>query len=208
MRKEKNDYESYMQLCFKLVLKTASTHHHDTFSYSYTKHNKLKTKSQILHAYIYFLELAGALHIMLAEKRKLWDVLFAYIYFLVLVGACHNVGWCQVREGRAIVHGKFLQGFCHVALMGILVQVENGDKQFWNEKIHAANGKAQHALKVSWFYFSFKFWGGWLGGGGGIFSFFICSQHVPNGSHQVPNMWAKCGSTPSFHRIFYFGELW
>jgi hypothetical protein len=34
--------------------------------------------------------------------------------------------------------------------MGVLlVQVENGDEQFWNEKIHATNTKAQHALKVS-----------------------------------------------------------
>jgi hypothetical protein len=32
--------------------------------------------------------------------------------------------------------------------MGVLVQVENGDEQFWDEKIHVANGKAQHALKV------------------------------------------------------------
>ncbi len=71
-----------------------------------------------------------------------------------------------------------------------------------------------------------------------IFSFFLCSQHVPfmfpsMGSHQVPNVfpngvpnstslsshmfypkpsfsqlyrWAKWRATPSFHKIFYFGE--
>jgi hypothetical protein len=32
--------------------------------------------------------------------------------------------------------------------MGVLAQAKNGDKQFWKSKFHAANGKAQHALKV------------------------------------------------------------
>jgi hypothetical protein len=27
-----------------------------------------------------------------------------------------------------------------------LAQAKNGDKQFWKEKFHIANGKAQHAL--------------------------------------------------------------
>jgi hypothetical protein len=34
-------------------------------------------------------------------------------------------------------------------------------------------------------YFSFKFWVG--GGGGGFFSFSLCSQHVP----KVPNVFPK-----------------
>jgi hypothetical protein len=29
---------------------------------------------------------------------------------------------------------------------GVLAQVKNRDEQFWKEKFHAANGKAQHAL--------------------------------------------------------------
>jgi len=31
-------------------------------------------------------------------------------------------------------------------LEGVLAQVKNNDEQFWKEKLHAANGKAQHAL--------------------------------------------------------------
>jgi hypothetical protein len=37
--------------------------------------------------------------------------------------------------------------------MGVLAQAKNGDKQFWKQKFHAANGKAQHALKVPWSFF-------------------------------------------------------
>jgi hypothetical protein len=29
--------------------------------------------------------------------------------------------------------------------MGVLAHAENGNKQFWKWKFHAANGKAQHA---------------------------------------------------------------
>lgn len=32
--------------------------------------------------------------------------------------------------------------------MGVFAQAKNGDEQLWKEKFHAANGKAQHALKV------------------------------------------------------------
>jgi len=60
--------------------------------------------------------------------------------------------------------------------MWVLAQAKNGDEQFWKEKFHAANGKAQHALKVPQFFFllSFGLWGG-------FFSFFLCSLQVPNG---------------------------
>jgi hypothetical protein len=61
--------------------------------------------------------------------------------------------------------------------MGLLVKVENGDKQFWEQNFHAANGKPQHALKVPC-YFLLSF--GAAGVKMRIFSFFICSQHVPN----------------------------
>ncbi len=67
-------------------------------------------------------------------------------------------------------------------------------------------------------FFSFKFWGGWLGkrergGREDLFdSSFVPNMFpmVPIGSQYVPyvpNMWAKYGGTPSFHRIFYFVEL-
>jgi uncharacterized membrane protein YesL len=52
--------------------------------------------------------------------------------------------------------------------------VENGDQQFWKERFHATNGKAQHAFIMA---FVFSFWGGV---GGVIFGFFPCSQCAPN----------------------------
>jgi hypothetical protein len=36
--------------------------------------------------------------------------------------------------------------------IGVLVKFENGEKHFWEQKFHAANGKAQHALKVPCFF--------------------------------------------------------
>jgi hypothetical protein len=32
---------------------------------------------------------------------------------------------------------------------GYLAQAKNGDELFWEEKFHAANGKAQDAIKVA-----------------------------------------------------------
>jgi hypothetical protein len=37
-------------------------------------------------------------------------------------------------------------------LQGVLAQAKNGDELFWEEKFHAANGKAQLALKVPCFF--------------------------------------------------------
>ncbi len=72
--------------------------------------------------------------------------------------------------------------------MGVSIQAKNGDDHFLKQKFHQANGKAQHALKVPWF-FSFKVLG-W--GGKGLKKKFLCSQHVPfkfpMDSHQVPKM--------------------
>jgi hypothetical protein len=60
------------------------------------------------------------------------------------------------------------------------VKVENGDKQFWDQKFHAANGKAQHALKVPCFFLlSFGARGGGGGGWGGEDHLFHFSS-VPN----------------------------
>ncbi len=36
-------------------------------------------------------------------------------------------------------------------IMGVLAQGKNGDEQFWKQKFHAANGKAQHAFKTQFF---------------------------------------------------------
>ncbi len=50
------------------------------------------------------------------------------------------------------------------------MKVENGDKQFWEQKFHAANGKAQHTLKVPCFFllsFGAGGGGGWGFRGGG-----------------------------------------
>jgi hypothetical protein len=45
--------------------------------------------------------------------------------------------------------------------MGVLVQAKNGDELFWEEKFHAANGKAQACNQGALgFFFLFKFWGG------------------------------------------------
>jgi hypothetical protein len=42
--------------------------------------------------------------------------------------------------------------------MGVLAQAENGDEQFWKEKFHAANGKAQHALMMGPDFFFLSGW--------------------------------------------------
>jgi hypothetical protein len=61
-------------------------------------------------------------------------------------------------------------------LQGVLAQAKNGDELFWEEKFHAANGKAQActqvALSSSPFKVSFKFEGGGGGLGVSIFSWF------------------------------------
>jgi hypothetical protein len=64
-----------------------------------------------------------------------------------------------------------------------LAQAKNGDEQFWKEKLHAANGKAQHALMNCTNFFLFE----WVGGEG-FFVFFSCSKTVPKYiPHNVPN---------------------
>jgi hypothetical protein len=66
-----------------------------------------------------------------------------------------------------------------------IAQAKNGDKFFWKEKIHAANGKAQkHALKVPYF-FSFQVLGQ---GEGFFFFFFFIFPWFPSGSHSVPQV--------------------
>jgi hypothetical protein len=60
--------------------------------------------------------------------------------------------------------------------MGVLGQAKNGDEQFWNmQNFMQAMGRLSTHSKCLDF-FSFQFWGK---GGRGIFSFFLCSHHVP-----------------------------
>jgi hypothetical protein len=58
-----------------------------------------------------------------------------------------------------------------------LAWVKNGDEQFWKEKFHAADWKAQHALMNNPGFFFVRVGGG--RGEIGIFCFFPCSQWVP-----------------------------
>jgi hypothetical protein len=58
-----------------------------------------------------------------------------------------------------------------------LAWVKNGDEQFWKEKFHAADRKAQHALMNNPGFFFLRVGGG--RGEIGIFCFFPCSQWVP-----------------------------
>jgi hypothetical protein len=56
--------------------------------------------------------------------------------------------------------------------MGVLVQAKNGDELFWEEKFHAANGKAQACNQGALGFFFLLSFGG-VGGEGGGFSFSI-----------------------------------
>jgi len=67
----------------------------------------------------------------------------------------------------------------------MLAHAKNGDEVFWEEKFHAANGKAQACTQGVLLFFPFMFWGG----GEEIFFHFsqlpnvfaVCSFQVPNG---------------------------
>ncbi len=72
----------------------------------------------------------------------------------------------------------------------MLAQAKNGDQVFWEEKFHAANGKAQACTQGALLFFLLCLEGrGW-----GIFSYFPASQCVrnmfpfkfPMGSQHVP----------------------
>ncbi len=74
-------------------------------------------------------------------------------------------------------------------MQGVLAEAKNGDEVFWEEKFHAANGKAKACTQGALlFFFSFMFWGGW-GGGNFFFSFFPDSECVctmfPSSSYYV-----------------------
>jgi hypothetical protein len=89
--------------------------------------------------------------------------------------------------------------------------VKNGDQQFWTEKFHPANEKAQHALMNKPVFFFLKV--GWGGvGGTGIFCFFPLVPNVfPKSFHKVslvpikfPNVFPKMFPTaPGFYPIWF-----
>jgi hypothetical protein len=54
-------------------------------------------------------------------------------------------------------------------LQGVLAQAKNGDELFWEQKVHAANGKAQACTQSALQFFILSFWGG----GEEIFFFLI-----------------------------------
>jgi hypothetical protein len=74
-------------------------------------------------------------------------------------------------------------------LQRVLAHTKNGDRLFWEEKFHAANGKAQACTQGALIFFPFKF-----------FPFFSCSQCVPfkfpTGSHYAPQF------SNVFHNMF------
>ncbi len=95
----------------------------------------------------------------------------------------------NVQEGHKLIIFSLRLHFVNVTLsnkyprfiMGPLAQAKNGVERFWTWKFHAANGKAQHALKVPWFFcvYSLGGWGGWDGGFFFIFPLLLtCSQWV------------------------------
>jgi len=60
------------------------------------------------------------------------------------------------------------------SLQGVLAHAKNGDKVFWKEKFHAANGKAQACIQGALFVFFLCFGvGGWVGGERKDFSSFF-----------------------------------
>jgi len=61
---------------------------------------------------------------------------------------------------------------------GVLGQAKNGDELFWEEKFHAANWKAQACTQGALLFFLLSF--GWEWWERILFSFFPCSQCVPN----------------------------
>jgi hypothetical protein len=64
-------------------------------------------------------------------------------------------------------------------LQGVVVQAKNGDELFWEEKFHAAYGKAQVCTQGALHFFLLSLGRG--GGGGRIFKKnFTDSQCVPN----------------------------
>ncbi len=106
----------------------------------------------------------------------------------------HNFIWESVKSFRNSNLGCTLQVInitskqVGCSLQGVLVQAKNGDKLFWEEKFHTANGKAQACTQGALALFPFKF----EGGRGSIPWFPMCLDMFPMGSHQVPNVFPTC----------------
>jgi len=80
------------------------------------------------------------------------------------------------------------------SLQGALAHAKNGDEDFWEEKFHAANGKAQACTQGALLFFLLCFGAGGEGGGRDFFSFFPASQCVRtmflSSSQWVPNIFS------------------
>jgi hypothetical protein len=85
------------------------------------------------------------------------------------------------------------------SLQGALAHAKNGDEAFWEEKFHAANGKAQACTQGALLFFLLRFGVGGMGGRD-FFSFFPASQCVRtmflSGSQWVPNIFPNIFSIP------------
>jgi hypothetical protein len=81
----------------------------------------------------------------------------------------------------------------------VLADAKNGDEAFWEEKFHAANGKAQACTQGALLLFLSCFGGGGMGGRD-FFSFFPASQCVRtmflSSSQWVPNIFPNIFSIP------------
>jgi hypothetical protein len=77
-------------------------------------------------------------------------------------------------------------------IMGVLDKAKNGDKQFWNIEISCSQWEGLACTQSALIFKILSFV--WVGGG--FFTFFLCSQHVPfkfpMASHQAPMGFPIC----------------
>ncbi len=75
---------------------------------------------------------------------------------------------------------------------GVLAQAKNGHQVFWEEKFHAANGKAQACTQGALLFFLLCYWGG-------DFSYFPASQCVHT---MFPNFVMFSPTSSPYHLTF------
>ncbi len=88
------------------------------------------------------------------------------------------------------------------SLQGVLAQAKNGDQVFWEEKFHAANGKAQACTQGALFLFLFCFGGEGRGGEGGGGEFFFIFRSFPICLHYVPFKFPICSPIRNIFPFF------
>jgi hypothetical protein len=74
--------------------------------------------------------------------------------------ALHNLKNLFKKRRVALSRSKSLFHTVPKSLIQPLAQAKNADEQFWKERFHAANGKAQHALIMGPGFFFLG--GGWV----------------------------------------------